>query len=101
MSVSQSRSTAAPLGQDVYGWQSDGERQGSQRLFDDHVGIFTIEEVRILLKFGTSVIGQWNYLPAEVQGQLFAAASVKEDDALIEVKQRIASFVHRHRQSFE
>lgn len=55
-------------------------------------------EERMLRCLGSAVIMQWNDLPTDIQRNLFAdAASMSDPTREFELKQRIARFLHEHK----
>jgi hypothetical protein len=56
------------------------------------------EEEHILHCLGAAVIVRWSNLPTEVQRELFAsAASLSDPLPTVELKERIARFLHSHK----
>ena len=78
-------------------WDNEGGATGSPSVPDTPLGK---HEEHILECLGAAVIMQWNDLPTDIQRNLFAdAASVSDPARQFELKQRIARFLHEHKNS--
>ena len=56
-------------------------------------------EVRILARLGAAVLGQWNELPADLQGPIFTRASTPFTSAeRTELKAELARFLNEHKE---
>ena len=84
-----------PLRRALARWENEGGR------LDAHWSERTAsiqEEDRILHCLGAAVIMRWNGLPVDVQRELFASASsLSEPLHTAELKERIARFLHTHK----
>ena len=80
-------------------WENEGgaeERDESSRSVD------RVDEERVMMCLGAAVILQWNHLPNEIQRTLFEhATSLSDDEHRFQLKQKIAGFLHRHKDGKE
>jgi hypothetical protein len=80
-------------------WDNEGGATGSSPKADlgSDLALHAAEE-RMLRCLGSALIMQWNDLPTEIQRKLFEdAASMGDSARQFELKQRIARFLHEHK----
>jgi hypothetical protein len=81
------------------GWESEGGAPGpASELSRDKPVPLSEDEERILQCLGAGVLLQWNDLPTPIQRQIFEhAVSMGEAGQTAKLKERIARFLHKHR----
>ena len=80
-------------------WESEGGAPGpASELSRDKPVLLSEDEGRILQCLGAAVLLQWNDLPTPIQQQLFEhAVSIGEAGQTAKLKERIARFLHKHK----
>ncbi len=99
MAIEDDKAAHAQLMRALSRWEGEGGalRTGPQLESDETLRL-AAEELRILQALGASVLLNWNTLPTEARKALFdgAVASGQPADR-IAVKERIARFLHEHK----
>lgn len=99
MTVEDDTAANAQLQRALSRWEGEGGalRSGPQRESDETLRL-AADELRILQALGASVLLNWNTLSTETRKALFdgAVASGHPADRVL-VKERIARFLHEHK----
>ena len=76
-------------------WENEG---GAEQGGEDTRSVDRVDEERVMMCLGAAVILQWNHLPTDIQRTLFEhATSLSDDEHRLQLKQKIAVFLHRHK----
>ena len=80
-------------------WENEG---GAEEGNDGSSTVDRVDEERVMMCLGAAVILQWNHLPNDIQRTLFEhATSLSDDEHRFQLKQKIAGFLHRHKDAKE
>jgi hypothetical protein len=88
----------AQLARAIARWESEGGALQTGPQVEADASRLASQDLRVLQALGAAVLANWNELPTEIRKRLFAsaAASGAAADAAI-VKERIARFLHEHK----
>lgn len=80
-------------------WENEG---GAEERDEGSGSVDRVDEERVMMCLGAAVILQWNHLPNQIQRTLFEhATSLSDDEHRFQLKQKIAGFLHRHKDGKE
>lgn len=82
-------------------WEGEGGAQGMQGK-EDGTNLLANRERQVLEWLGAALVIEWNDLPTDVKRAIFRhAAAVKDSYDPIQLKARIARFLHDHKDDVE
>ena len=80
-------------------WENEG---GAEERDEGSSSVDRVDEERVMMCLGAAVILQWSHLPNDIQRTLFEhATSLSDDEHRFQLKQKIAGFLHRHKDGKE